>query len=106
MISARLITALVAFAVASPVAAHAASPAEIERAVQYALEKLPSGTLTNTVDAGTKIAVTPVRTWKSVSGHYCRQYELTVTRPGGAPERSESTRCRDNDGVWKKIRSE
>lgn len=106
MIPVRLITALVALAVASPVAADAASPAEIERAVQYALEKLPSGTLTTTVDAGTKIEVTPVRTWKSVSGHYCRQYEMTLTPPDGTADRSISTRCRDSDGIWKKIRSE
>ncbi len=106
MSSARLITALVAFAVAGPVAVSAASPDEVERAVQYALEKLPSGILTKGTDGGTRIEVSPLRTWKSVSGHYCRQYALTVTEPGSAPERSQATRCRDNDGIWKRVKSE
>ena len=75
---------------------------DVEDTVQYALENLVSGTAATVGLGGTEVAVTPVRTWKSVSGHWCRRYALVITEPGGMPERSEATRCRQ-DGIWKKL---
>jgi len=106
MRSMRLITALAAFALANSAALTASSANALEDTVQYALEKLTSGIPAATVIAGTEVVVMPIRTWKSVSGHYCRQYELTVTQPGGEPNRTESTRCRDSDGIWKKVKTD
>ena len=74
-----------------------------EETVQYALEHLTSGSSTAALIEGTEVTVMPTRTWKSVTGHYCRQYDITVTEPGGDPSRGELIRCRDTDGVWKKV---
>ena len=60
-----------------------------EETVQYALENLTSGISTASMIEGTEVTVTPTRTWKSVSGHYCRRYEITVTEPGADPDRDE-----------------
>lgn len=78
---------------------------DVEDTVQYTLENLVSGTAVTVGLGGTEVAVTPIRTWKSVSGHWCRRYELVIAEPGNAPERSEATRCRQ-DGVWKPLPEE
>ena len=76
-----------------------AQPAGGDSVIGYALENLVSGT-SATVHVGETIyAVTPTRTWKSVSGHWCRRYEMTVTEPGSASQSSEATRCRQG-GLW------
>jgi surface antigen len=72
-----------------------------EDEVQYALEKLTSGTSTAATVGGTHVTVTPQRTWKSVTGHYCREFLLTVREPDSAVERLQGIRCRDRDGKWK-----
>ena len=77
-----------------------------EETVQYALEHLTSGVSTAALIDGTQILVMPTRTWKSVSGHYCRRYEVTVTEPNEDPNHGEWTRCRDSDGVWKKVKDD
>ena len=106
MRSMRLVSALTVFALVNSAALTASSANALEDTVQYALEKLTSGIPAAAVIEGTEVVVVPIRTWKSVSGHYCRQYELTVTQPGGEPNRSESTRCRDSDGIWKKVKAD
>lgn len=68
-------------------------------AIQYALEKLVSGIHTESLFGGVEVAVTPIRTWKSVSGHYCREYDITVTEPGAEAQYDRQIRCRD-DGKW------
>ena len=83
--------------------AAAAAPAQMtvrDDAIGYALENLVSGTTTTVRFGQTAVSVTPLRTWKSVSGHWCRRYELYVSAPGNTPRRSEATRCRQ-DNVWK-----
>ncbi len=77
-----------------------------EAAVQYSLEHLTSGNSTAFLVDGNEVMVMPLRTWKSVSGHYCRQYEITVTKPASDPDRTGSIRCRDGDGVWKKVKKD
>lgn len=74
-------------------------------AIGYALENLVSGTSTTIRLGETSVSVTPLRTWKSVSGHWCRRYELVIGEPGDAPERSEETRCRQ-EGVWRPVPDE
>ena len=68
-------------------------------AIRYALEKLISGIHTESFFGGVDVAVTPIRTWKSVSGHYCREYDITVTKPGTKAQKERETRCRDK-GEW------
>ena len=73
-----------------------------ESTVQFALENVLSGTPVSARDGTAEIVVQPLRTWKSVSGHWCRRFEVVVTEDGGAPRRSEATRCRQ-DGIWKRL---
>jgi hypothetical protein len=100
MIRLRHICAALALVAATlPVLEGRAQPAGQDSAIGYALENLVSGTSATVHVGDTAYAVTPLRTWKSVSGHWCRRYEMTVTEPGNTPSRSEATRCRQ-DGVW------
>lgn len=46
-------------------------------------------------------AVTPLRTYRSESGHWCREFEEIVTLADGRTQRSVSVRCRSGDGTWK-----
>ena len=77
-----------------------------EEPIQYALEYLTSGNAAATVVTGTEVIVKPLRTWKSVSGHYCRRYEIRITEPGVAPIRDERTRCREKTGGWRPVASD
>jgi len=69
--------------------------------VQYALENLTSGTVTSAVIGGTEVKIHLIRTWKSVSGHYCRRYEITITETGTDAVSGERTRCRETGGGWR-----
>lgn len=73
-----------------------------DSAVGYALEHFVSGGSATLRVGDTAYSVTPLRTWKSVSGHWCRRYRLVLIGPGAAPRRSEATRCRQG-GVWRKL---
>ena len=68
---------------------------------QQALENKPSGATTawKNPDSGNSGTVTPVRTYQSASGQYCREFEQTVTI-GGKPQKSYGTACRQPDGSW------
>lgn len=94
--------ACLALTVAGVVAWGAAAQTTRESTVQFALENVVSGTPVPARVGTMDIVVKPIRTWKSVSGHWCRRYELYVTAPGDAPERSEATRCRQG-GLWKRL---
>lgn len=95
-----IIVAFVALSVSTGLVPAAKADSGYESAIQYALEKLVSGIHSETLYGGTEVAVTPLRTWKSVSGHYCREYDLIVTENDGAKERNRQIRCRD-EGYWK-----
>ncbi|MHA1555047.1 MAG: hypothetical protein ACTSU0_11630 [Alphaproteobacteria bacterium] len=99
----RLIAAHIVFWASSTFALAVQADTPLEEAVQYALEHLTSGIPTASVIRGTEVTVMPTRTWKSVSGHYCRRYEVTITEPGAATDHRERTRCRDSNGVWQKV---
>ncbi|MFI4988805.1 MAG: RT0821/Lpp0805 family surface protein, partial [Alphaproteobacteria bacterium] len=75
-----------------------------QRAMQGALERGPSGetaTWRNPAN-GHSGTVTPVTTYRSVSGQYCRDFQATVTAGGGTDER-RATACRLADGAWKLV---
>jgi len=103
MNSIRLLTVALVLGISgtSAVVARAETPYEPE--IQYALEYLTSGIATSSVVSGTEVAIMPMRTWKSVSGHYCRQYQLIISDPGSVSNQSEEIRCRDGDGIWKRV---
>ena len=68
---------------------------------QQALNDKPSGTTTawRNPDSGNSGSVTPVRTYQTATGQYCREFEQTVTI-GGKPQKSYGTACRQPDGSW------
>lgn len=88
--------AIAALAMASTTATASTSP--VEQAVQFALERLQSRVpFVSTHADGSRIEVRVLRTWKSVSGHYCRHYEARV----GQRLVDRAVRCRDGDAIWK-----
>ncbi|MFQ5566971.1 MAG: hypothetical protein ACE5EU_11480, partial [Paracoccaceae bacterium] len=76
MRSGKPIAALIVFWASSIIAPAVQAETPFEETVQYALEHLTSGISTASMVKGTEVTVTPIRTWKSVSGHYCRRYEI------------------------------
>lgn len=74
------------------------------RTTQTALERAPSGTVSTwrNPDSGNSGTVTPVRTYKTSGGQYCREYQQTVV-VGGQSQSAYGTACRQPDGTWKII---
>lgn len=73
-------------------------------AVQAALEKRTQGETEHWAVPGVaRGAVTPIRTWKSDSGHWCREFEETLQFPDGRAQTTRAVRCRSGDGRWKLI---
>jgi len=72
------------------------------QSAHQALENTPSGqTVTwRNPDNGHTGTVTPVRTYQTNSGQYCREYTQTVTIDN-RPQQSYGTACRQADGSWK-----
>jgi surface antigen len=99
----RLLAAWVGTLTLTTAAAAASVEAPYDEPIQYALESLTSGISTTARIRGTEVIVIPIRTWKSVSGHYCRRYEIKITEPGSQPLENERTRCRETTGIWKPI---
>ena len=74
----------------------------MERTTQTSLESQPTGTPSTWTnpDSGNSGTVTPVRTYQTTGGAYCREYQQTVTI-GGQTEEAFGTACRQPDGSWK-----
>lgn len=73
-------------------------------AVQTALESLRShaaykweGT------AGSSGSITPTRTFRIATGHYCREYQEAVSNPAGVTSANRIA-CRDGQGFWQVVR--
>jgi surface antigen len=68
----------------------------------YGLESTPSGTTSQWAnpDSGHSGTITPMRTWQTDAGSYCREFQQTVT-VGGRTERAYGTACRQPDGSWR-----
>lgn len=77
--------------------------ATARRAVQRALETRPSDQPVQwQASSGPSGSVTPLRTFKIASGHYCRDYREVVLQddvPAGEVRRA----CRTTDGVWRRV---
>jgi len=71
-------------------------------AASQALESVPSGQSVawRNPDSGNAGAVTPVRTYQTANGQYCREYNQTIT-VGGEKHQSYGTACRQADGTWR-----
>ncbi|MEQ8357061.1 MAG: hypothetical protein RH942_16105 [Kiloniellaceae bacterium] len=75
--------------------------------VQEALETARSQTSLSWIYVldGSKGEITPLRTYRSSTGFYCREY-VEVVESGASPRtRRQRTACRDEDGLWKPIRT-
>ncbi len=76
----------------------------VERTVNQALETKISGTPVEwrNPDSGSRGTVTPVRTYRSESGKWCREYTLTIIADDGSAKSRRAIACREADGKWKK----
>jgi len=72
---------------------------------QYSLEYTPTQTTTTwrNPDTGHAGTFTPVETYQTDQGQYCREYVQTVY-VGGEKQQAYGTACRQPDGSWKIIR--
>ena len=80
----------------------AADQERANTAATQALESAPSGQSVawRNPDSGNAGAVTPVRTYQTSTGQYCREYTQTIT-VGGEKHQSYGTACRQPDGTWR-----
>jgi surface antigen len=71
-------------------------------AAAQALEAVPSGQSVTwrNPDSGNAGTVTPVRTYQTATGQYCREYTQTIN-VGGERHQSYGTACRQPDGTWR-----
>ena len=72
------------------------------QSAKKALDTAPSGTTVTwqNPDNGHTGTVTPVRTYQTGTGQYCREYTQTVIIEN-RPQQSYGTACRQPDGSWK-----
>ncbi len=73
-------------------------------AAQKALETAPTGkpVAWQNPDNGHSGTVTPVKTYQTASGSYCREYQQTVII-NDKQENAYGTACRQPDGSWKVV---
>lgn len=71
----------------------------LEQILSNALETQVSGTRVAWQNGGSG-AIVPVRTFRTRSGQYCREFQITRLAQG-APVSEGGIACRQNDGVWK-----
>lgn len=88
-------------------AERASDLALLASAVQDVLETQESGIKVSyrNSDTGLTITLLPQRTWKSASGHWCREFVEAV---GDTPveDAAVSTACRSPDGRWQRVVTE
>jgi len=79
----------------------------IESSTQDSLENAQTNqtTVWQNPDTGSSGAITPVQTYQSDAGEYCREYQKTVTI-GGKQQQAYGTACRTPDGDWQIVGSE
>jgi len=78
---------------------------EIEAALQVALETHLSGRSRPWSSARSNYSgrLTPIRTWRSRSGHFCRAFVEIVRLPTGVERNSRPSACRNEKGIWVRI---
>lgn len=75
-----------------------------EQAVQSALESQPSGTTAEWRGSnGAHLEVTPLRTFKIATGHFCRDYRVIV-QSVGLTRAAARTACRTEEGLWLEVK--
>ncbi len=69
--------------------------------VQVVLERYPSGTVGVWIDPETDTtgSITPIRTFQSTNGTYCREFISKMERANRKTS-EEAVGCRTGDGVW------
>lgn len=77
----------------------------MERNAQYALESTRTNVATTwrNPDTGNYGSITPVETYRTSQGQYCREYTQTVVI-GGQAQQAYGTACRQPDGSWLIVR--
>jgi len=77
----------------------------MQRNAQYALENTRSNVATTwrNPDSGNYGSITPIETYQSSQGQYCREYTQTIV-VGGQRQQAYGTACRQADGSWMIIR--
>ena len=75
--------------------------AHANAALQYSLESLSSSERQSWRNrrSGNSGEITPLRTYKSVAGYYCREYQELI-RIGTQQQVYFDTACRSEDGTW------
>ncbi len=73
----------------------------MERNAQQALEynRTQQPSTWRNPDTGNSGAITPVKTFQTAQGQYCREYIQTVTI-AGQEQQAYGTACRQPDGTW------
>jgi surface antigen len=73
-----------------------------QQTTQTALEGNQTGAVSswNNPDSGHSGTVTPMRTYQTAQGQYCREFQQTVTI-NAKTESAYGTACRQPDGTWK-----
>jgi surface antigen len=73
----------------------------MERNAQYALENTRTNVATTwrNPDSGNYGSITPVETYQTRQGRYCREYTQLVV-VGGRNQQAYGTACRQPDGSW------
>lgn len=67
-----------------------------------ALETYPTGQAATwqNPDSGNSGTFTPVKTYQTAEGTYCREFQQTIT-VGGEVQQGYGTACRQPDGTWR-----
>lgn len=78
---------------------------QIDAAMQIALETHLSGHARQWSVANPDYSgrLTPVRTWRSRSGHFCRAFVEIVRLPSGVERNNRARACRNEAGIWVRI---
>ena len=71
------------------------------QAYNESIDTTPTGTTTSWAnpDSGNSGTYTPIQTYQTDSGQYCREFQQTIT-VGGQTEDAYGTACRQPDGTW------
>lgn len=86
------------------IAAQARERAVLAATVNHVLETVVSGKSVawEVPETGARGAVTPIRTYRSTSGHWCREYRVQGEGKGGTTNR-RGLACRTGDKEWRTV---
>jgi len=88
------------------VAAQAHERAVLTATINHVLETAVSGKSVawEVPETGVRGEVTPIRTYRSTSGHWCREYRVEEVAAGGTTDR-RGVACRIGDKEWRTVRA-